>query len=81
MESIAIIIFLVEFDTYYLELEYLIDHIINGIYNSGDVILIGDNITLLYYKHQFIGSLHVVNSKSWTRTLFCCYLHRMLECS
>ena len=45
-----------------------IDHIISGICNSriGKVILIGDNTTLLDYKHQLMGSLHVVDSKSQT---------------
>ena len=38
----------------------LIDHIISGIgkLRIGEVILKGDNITLLYYRHQFMGSLH-----------------------
>ena len=42
-----------------------VDHIISGIYNSslGDVILIGDNTTLLDYDHSFMGSLHVVDSR------------------
>ena len=45
-----------------------IDHIINGIYNSsiGDIIIIGDNTTLLVYEYQFMGSLHVVDSRSQT---------------
>ena len=45
-----------------------IDHIMSGIYNSGieEIILIGDNITLLDYEHQFMGSLHVVDSRSRT---------------
>ena len=46
-----------------------VNHIISGIYNSriGEVILIGDSITLLDYEHQFIGSLHAVDSRmSWT---------------
>ena len=43
----------------------LIDHIISRSYNSriGDVILIGDSTTLLDYGHQFIGNLHVVDSR------------------
>ena len=43
-----------------------IDHIISKICNSriGEVILIGDNTTLLYYGQQFMGSLPVVDSKS-----------------
>ena len=45
-----------------------IDHIISGIYNSriGEVILIGYSITLLDYGHQFMGSFHVVDSRSRT---------------
>ena len=45
-----------------------VDHIISEIYNSniGEVILIGDNTILLYYIHWFIGSLHAMNSRSWT---------------
>ena len=44
----------------------LIDHIIGEIYNSriGAVILIGDSTTLLDYRHQFIGNLHAVDSRS-----------------
>ena len=44
----------------------LIDHIINVICNSriGEVILVGDNITLLDYGHQFMRSLHIVDSRS-----------------
>ena len=43
-----------------------IDHIISEICNSrvGEVIFIGDNTTLLDYGHQFIGSLHIVDSMS-----------------
>ena len=43
-----------------------IDHIISKICNSriGEVILIGDNTTLLYYGQQFMGSLPIVDSKS-----------------
>ena len=42
-----------------------INHIISGIYNSmiGEVILIGDEITLLDYGYQFMGTLHVVDSR------------------
>ena len=45
-----------------------IDHIISGICNSRikEIILIGNNATLLDYKHQFIGSLHVVDNRSQT---------------
>ena len=44
----------------------LVDHIISEICNSriGEVILIGDNTTLLDYEHQFMGSLNVVNGRS-----------------
>ena len=37
----------------------------SGIYNSGieEIILIGDNITLLDYEHQFMRSLHVIDSR------------------
>ena len=58
-----------------------IDHIISEIYDSKieEVILISDNTTLLNYGHQFMGSLHVVDSRSQTRTLSHCYLHRVLE--
>ena len=43
-----------------------IDHLINGIYNSsiGEVVLIGDSITLVDYRYKFMGSLHVVDSRS-----------------
>ena len=60
-----------------------IDHIISGIYNSRieEVILIGDNITLLDYGHQFRGSLHIVDSRSQTLSSSHCYLHTILECS
>ena len=49
----------------------LVDHIINEIYNSRieEVILIGDNTTLLDCGHQFIGSLYVVDSRSQTQAL------------
>ena len=42
------------------------DHIISGICNLGilEVILIGDSITLLYYGHQLMGSLHAMDSRS-----------------
>ena len=44
------------------------DYIISEIYNLriGEVILIGDNTTLLDYRHQFMGSLHAMDSRSWT---------------
>lgn len=43
-----------------------IDYIIRKIYNSriGKVILIDDSTTLLYYRHQFMGSLHAADSKT-----------------
>ena len=41
----------------------------------------GDNITLLDYGHQFMGSLHIVDSRSWTLSSSSCYLDRILECS
>ena len=47
----------------------LVNHIISGIYNSriGDVILIGDNTTLLDNEHQFMGSLYAMDNRmSWT---------------
>ena len=47
----------------------LVDHIISGICNLriGKVILIGDSTTLLDYRHQFTGSLLVVDSRSQTQ--------------
>ena len=53
-----------------------IDHI-KRIYNSriGEVILIGNNTTLLDNEHKFMESLHVMNSRSQTRTSSPCYLH------
>ena len=61
----------------------LVDHIISEICNSmiGNVILIGDNTILLNYKHQFMGSMHIVDIRLQNRASFCCYLHRVLECS
>ena len=52
MKYVVIVIPLIEFD----------------ICNSKiwEVIFIGDNTSLLYYKQQFIGSLHVVDSRSRT---------------
>ena len=43
-----------------------IDHIISRICNlrTEDVILIGDNTILLDCRHQFMGSLHVVDIRS-----------------
>ena len=36
--------------------------------------------TLLDYEHQFIGSLHIVDSRSWTQVLvFCCNIHKILQ--
>ena len=59
------------------------DHIISGICNSRieEAILIGDSTTLLDYKHQFMGSLYTVDSKSRTQAPSHCYLHKVLECS
>ena len=50
-----------------------IDHIISGICNSRieEVILIGDSTALLDYRHQFMESLHIVDSMSQTRALSC----------
>ena len=61
----------------------LIDHIISEISNLmiRKVILISDITTLLDYGHQFIGSLHVVDSKSRIHISFCCYLRKVQECS
>ena len=49
-----------------------IDHIISGISNSRIkmVILIGDNTTLLDQVHQFMKSLHSMDSRSWVRASF-----------
>ena len=70
MKSVATIIPLLEFDKCSLELEYVIDHIISRICNLRiwEVILIGDNTTLLNYGHQFMGSLHVITTQ---KVLFC----------
>ena len=58
-----------------------IDHIINEIYNSNirEVILIGDSTILLNYGHQFMGSLHVVDSRSQTQGTSHCYLYKILK--
>ena len=61
-----------------------IDHIISEISNLriGKVILIGDNITLLDYRHQFIESLHVVEVGHGPEHLVSRYnIHRVLDCS
>ena len=60
-----------------------IDHIISEIYDLRieEVILLGDSTVLLDYGHQFIRSLHAMNSKSQTRVLSRCYLHKVFECS
>ena len=49
----------------------LVDHIISEICNSRiwEVILIGDNTTLLDYEHQFMESLHIM--KVGYRPKFC----------
>ena len=46
-----------------------VDHIISWIFNSRirKIILIGDNTTLLDYEHEFMGSLHAMDSKSLIR--------------
>ena len=58
-----------------------IDHTINEIYNSNikEVILIGDSTILLNYGHQFMGSLHVVDSRSQTQGTSHCYLYKVLK--
>ena len=68
MKSLATVIHLVEFDICSLELEY-----VNWSHNKWDPqlkdlksILICDSTTLLDYRYQFMGSLHVVNNKSQT---------------
>ena len=45
----------------------LIDYIISEIYNSKirEVILISNNTTLLDYRYLFMGSLHIMDSRSW----------------
>ena len=39
----------------------------------------GDSVTLLNYGHQFMRSLHAVDSRSQNKTLCQCYLHMVLE--
>ena len=58
-----------------------IDHTINEIYNSNirEVILIGDSTILLNYGHQFMGSLHVVDSRLQTQGTSHCYLYKVLK--
>ena len=65
MKFVATVIPLVEFDICSIEVEY---DIISGICNSsiGKIISIGDNTILLHYGHQFIGSLHAMDSRSQT---------------
>ena len=60
-----------------------IDHIISEIYNLRieEVISIGESTTLLDYKPQFMGSLHIVGNRSQTRTSFRFYLDKVLECN
>ena len=62
-----------------------VNHIISEICNSkiGEVILIGDNTTMLDYGHRFMESLHAMDNRSQTQTRASspCYLHRVLECS
>ena len=80
IKSMTIVIPLVEFDICFLE-NMSIDHIISVICNSSiwEVILIGDNTTLLDYRYQFIGSLYAMDSKSRTRASSHYYLHRVLK--
>ena len=44
----------------------LVDHILSEICSSRirDVILIGNNTTLLDYEDKFMGSLHAIDSRS-----------------
>ena len=51
-----------------LEASMSVDHIISRVCNSriGEVILIGDNTTLLDYEHQYIRSWHEMDSMSRT---------------
>ena len=60
-----------------------IDHIISEIYNLRieEVISIGESTTLLDYKPQFMGSLHIVDNRSQTQTLFRFYLDKVLKCN
>ena len=48
-----------------------IDYIIRSICDSRirEVILIGDNTTLLDYKHRFMRNLHAADSKAWTQVM------------
>ena len=64
MKFMATVIPLVEFDNAPWSYSMSIDHIISGIYNSRiwEVILIDDSATLLDFKHQFMGSLYVVDN-------------------
>ena len=68
MKYVAIVIPLVEFGIYLLEIEYVILSHDIGICNSRIwvVILIGGNTTLLDYEYQFMGSLHAMDSRSQT---------------
>ena len=43
------------------------------------LILIGDNTTLLDYEHQFMRSLHVMDSRSQTQASSRCYLHIRMQ--
>ena len=60
-----------------------VDHIISEICNSRieDVILISDITTLLDYGHLFMGSLHVMDSRSQISSFVSLLLHRILECN
>ena len=74
-----------EFDICSLELEHVSwSHVRSHVNWLVDpkilkVILIGDSTALLDYGHQFMGSLHVVDSKSKNWALSHCYLHRVLS--
>ena len=74
MKSMAIIIPLVKFDIFSLELQCVSWSHNKWDYNSriSEAIFIGDSITLLDYGHQSMGSLHAVDSKSrnWALGIF-----------
>ena len=83
-KTLTIIFHLMEIWHMLLEVKVCqIHYIISGISNSRirRVILIDDNTTLLDYKYQFIWTLYVVDNRSWTWVLSCCYLHRVLKCN
>ena len=53
-----------------------IDHIIRRICNLRieEVILVGDNTTLLEYTYKFMKTLHVVDSRARTQATPCNYI-------